>query len=99
MALSLGDWAGTGKGASAAGNDKFVCRCHRPFLGEWDKGFFDATEELGGYWMELVEGQLPADLEGTLFRCLLRRATSFFLHFLLGGSFGVGPCFRRGREG
>lgn len=40
----------------------------RPFLDEWDKGFVDAEEEPEGYWLEVVEGAVPAGLRGTLFR-------------------------------
>lgn len=45
----------------------------RPFLDEWDKGFVDAEEEPEGYWLEVVEGAVPAGLRGTLFRCGLER--------------------------
>lgn len=41
---------------------------YRPFLDEWDKGFVDAQEEPDGYWMEVVQGSIPQQLEGTLFR-------------------------------
>lgn len=46
-----------------------MCLCvGRPFLDEWDKGFVDAQEEPDGYWMEVVQGSIPQQLEGTLFR-------------------------------
>ena len=40
-------------------------------MDEWDKGFVDGEEEREGYWMELVKGAVPAELEGTLLRWVL----------------------------
>lgn len=38
-----------------------------PFLDSWDKTFIDVDEEADGYFCR-IEGQLPEDLHGTLFR-------------------------------
>lgn len=42
---------------------------YKPFLDEWDRGFVEGREEPEGYWLECVQGAVPADLCGTLFRC------------------------------
>ena len=39
------------------------------FLDEWDKGFVEGREEAEGYFLECIQGSVPADLTGTLFRC------------------------------
>jgi hypothetical protein len=42
---------------------------YRPFLDEWDKGFAtDAVECPEGYEPEVLLGEIPRDLNGTLFR-------------------------------
>jgi len=40
----------------------------KPFLDEWDKGFVETEEEPEGYWMDVVAGEVPQELQGTLFR-------------------------------
>lgn len=44
---------------------------YKPFLDAWDRGFVDAEEE-PGYFLEVVQGQVPAELSGTLFRWAAR---------------------------
>lgn len=44
---------------------------YKPFLDAWDRGFVDAEEE-PGYSLEVVQGQVPAELSGTLFRWAAR---------------------------
>ncbi|PRW59430.1 Apocarotenoid-15,15 -oxygenase [Chlorella sorokiniana] len=41
---------------------------YKPFLDAWDRGFIEAEEEPEGYFMEVVQGQVPPELTGTLFR-------------------------------
>lgn len=46
-----------------------VDEMYKPFLDEWDRGFVEGREEAEGYFLECVQGEVPADLTGTLFRC------------------------------
>lgn len=41
---------------------------YNDFLDAWDKTFMDADEEREGYWIEEVEGVVPRQMEGTIFR-------------------------------
>lgn len=34
----------------------------------WDRGFVEAQEQPEGYWMRCVQGAVPRELQGTLFR-------------------------------
>ena len=39
-----------------------------PLRREWASAYRNCEEEEEGYWLA-VEGRLPADLQGTLYRC------------------------------
>ena len=41
---------------------------YKPFLDAWDQGFMEVEEEPEGYYLELVQGEVPRELHGTLFR-------------------------------
>lgn len=41
---------------------------YKPFLDAWDRGFVEAEEEPEGYFLEVVQGAVPRELHGTLFR-------------------------------
>lgn len=41
------------------------------FMAALATGYFTTTEENEGFWLEVVEGALPRDLKGTLFRYVL----------------------------
>lgn len=49
-------------------NTNLVSKRYRPFLDDWDKGFMEARECREGCWLDVVYGEIPKDLEGTLFR-------------------------------
>ena len=40
----------------------------QPFLDAWDKGFVNAPEVPEGYFVSIVEGSIPEEIEGTFFR-------------------------------
>lgn len=54
-------------GAAHAPNTR-VAERYKPFLDGWDTGFVDTQEVPQGYWLECVQGAVPRDLCGTLFR-------------------------------
>ncbi|KAG7675184.1 hypothetical protein Ndes2526B_g08043 [Nannochloris sp. 'desiccata'] len=41
---------------------------YRVFLDQWDKGFMEAQENPKGYFADTIYGEIPRELEGTLFR-------------------------------
>jgi hypothetical protein len=41
---------------------------YRRFLADWDRGFMDCAEEAEGYFADVVFGEIPEALQGTLFR-------------------------------
>ncbi len=41
---------------------------YRVFLDQWDKGFMEANENPEGYFADVIYGEIPTELQGTLFR-------------------------------
>jgi all-trans-8'-apo-beta-carotenal 15,15'-oxygenase len=41
---------------------------YQQFLDNWDRGFIEAQEEPEGYYLEVVQGAVPPEIVGTLFR-------------------------------